>query len=78
MTLVSCSPDMSRGAFLLVLQNFLVTIQSVVEYMAFLKDCGLEATIVLGTLNVYGRRGSNLCDICDKVLWLSITFNCRT
>lgn len=26
----------------------------------------------------YGRRGSNLCDICDNVLWLSITFNCRT
>lgn len=26
----------------------------------------------------HGLRGSNLCDICDKVLWLSITFNCRT
>lgn len=34
--------------------------------------------IALSPSRAYGLRGSNLCDICDKVLWLSITFNCRT
>lgn len=44
----------------------------------FWKIVDWRQNITLGTADVYGLRGSNLCDICDKVLWLSITFNCRT